>query len=105
MNERKTFVFHSEWKEAIKGFPAPLKIELYEAIVDYAMGNEVNLSPTAVLIFEFIKVKMDADINKYNAVTERNRENGAKGGRKPKETQPNPKNPTEPKKTMIMIMI
>ena len=99
MNTRKTFVFYTEWKELIQNYPAELKLELYEAIVDYAMGNNVELSPIAQYIFPFIRVKIDADINKYEVVAERNRVNGAKGGRKSKKTQTNPKNPNGLTKT------
>lgn len=81
MNERKTFVFYSEWKEIIQEYPAELKIELYEAIVDYAMGNEIELSPTAKFIFPFFKKKIDEDRATYLAKCEKLKENGKKGGR------------------------
>lgn len=93
MSERKSFVFYAEWKEIIQNYPTELRIELYEAIVDYAMGKELNLSPSAKLIFPFIAPKIDADNKRQDAIAERNKLNGSKGGRKTKKTQNNPKNP------------
>lgn len=52
------------------------------------------------MAFQFFKNQFRLDELKYQAVCERNKGNGAKGGRKPKPTQPNPKNPVglkEPK--------
>ena len=109
MSERKTFLFYAEWKEIIQNYPTELRIELYEAIVDYAMGKELDLSPSAKLIFPFIAVKIDAGNKRQDAIAERNRLNGSKGGRKIKKTPKNQKkpvgnlglenNPEEPKET------
>lgn len=52
------------------------------------------------MAFQFFKNQFRLDELKYQAVCERNKGNGAKGGRKPKPTEPNPKNPVglkEPK--------
>jgi len=63
------------------------------ALFDYAIdGNEPELSPKAEIAFAAIQDNMDRDAEKYEAVCERNKVNGVKGGRpkkekKPKETQ------------------
>ena len=33
MNDKKTFVFHAEWKQSIDALPKSLRLEIYEAIV------------------------------------------------------------------------
>lgn len=93
MNDKKTFVFHAEWKEILKNYPAELRLELYEAIVDYAIGNDVELSQNASLIFPFIKCKLDGNRNAYFAKCETLKANGSRGGRPKKETK---KNQTKP---------
>lgn len=95
--KRKTFTFYSDWKEILKFYPNDLKVELYEAIVEYAStGILPNLSKEASLIFPFLKKYLDEDLCSYQAIVQRNKENGKKGGRKPKKTQKTQVNPENP---------
>ena len=55
MIERNSFVFYTEWKDLIVDFPIELKVELYEAIIDYATGKTPQLSQNAKLAFPFIR--------------------------------------------------
>ena len=103
MSERKTFIFHAEWKNILKSYPAELRLELYEAIVDYAMGNELKMSQNASLIFPFLKCKLDEDLSAYNAKCETLKTNGAKGGRPKKETNKNQTKPNGFSKTKSAI--
>lgn len=105
----RTFLFHEGWRKAIKALPDDVRLELYDAIVEYAFGeSHEGLKSMAGIAFNFIKPTLDNDIRKKEAIAERNRINGSKSkGRpknvsfdqteqnqeKPNETQDNPKNP------------
>ena len=70
--------------------PAPLRAELYDAIINFALdGETAELSPEAKQIFSFIRPKLMRDDERYAERCLRNRRNGEKGGRPAK----NPKNP------------
>lgn len=91
--ERKSFIFYVDWANSLQTFPSEVRLEVYEAIIKYAQnGTEIELSDIAKMAFAFIKPHLDDNLSRYDKVCERNRANGAKGGR-PKKTQENPKNP------------
>jgi len=94
--ERSSFVFYKDWKEAIKGLPDDIRLEIYDSITGYAFGDNIEgLKPMAAIAFNFMKTTIDRDIERYMSIAERNRNNGKNGGRpkKPKITQNNPNNP------------
>lgn len=94
--DRNSFVFHKGWREAIKDLPDDVRLEIYESIIEYATtGNLQGLKPMANIAFNFIKIDIDRDTDKYMSVVERNKSNGTRGGR-PKSD--NPKKPKEPRK-------
>lgn len=91
---RDTFIFYRDWLNALNDMPDNIQLEVYQSIAKYALdGTLTELSPLAKIAFSFVKTQIDRDIDKYNKVVERNRANGKSGGRKPKRTQANPKNP------------
>lgn len=108
--ERNSFIFYKGWREAIKDLPDDVRLEIYESIIEYATtGNLRGLKPMANIAFNFIKIDIDRDADKYMSIVERNKSNGSKGGRpksenpsKPKESKKpsgifgNPKEPTIP---------
>lgn len=104
---KKTFIFYKDWADAIEELPNEVRLEIYECIVRYATSGEIKgLKPLAQVAFNFIKKQIDRDMQEYISITERNRENGKKGGRKPKKNPENPvgylgfeKNPTKPNET------
>lgn len=99
--ERESFIFYKEWKDAIKGLPESVRLEIYEGIIDYATSGEIpDLKTMANVAFQFVKQSIDKDLNRYKIVCERNKANGLKGGRPsssnmetPNVTQNNRKNP------------
>ncbi len=103
---RASMIFYASWKEAIKGLPDNVRLEVYEAAIDFAMtGEEPGLSDMAALVFPFIKQDIVRDMVSYDKLCERNRKNGVKGGR-PRKNPENPmgsletqENPTKPKET------
>lgn len=84
--------------------------KLFKIILNYVNNVPIVFEdPILEIIFEPIKVQLDADYTRWQNIVERNSKNGSKGGR-PK-TQSNPKNPlgflvtqsnpNEPKKANI----
>lgn len=62
MNEKRaSFVFRRDWRDAIAALPAQVRLEVYEAIIEYGTsGTLVELKAKARLAFGFIKQDMDA---------------------------------------------
>lgn len=86
---KESFVFFKSWKDAINGLPPDVRLEIYEAVVEYGtLGNVPDLKPMAAIAFNFIKNDLDRSAEKYAKIVERNKTNGKKGGR--------PKNPENP---------
>lgn len=95
--ERNSFIFYKGWREAIKDLPDDVRLEIYESIIEYATtGNLRGLKPMANIAFNFIKIDIDRDTEKYMSTVERNRNNGSKGGRPRSENPNEPKEPTKP---------
>ena len=67
------------------------------ALVFDEEDHSKELDPEARVAFMFIKQDIERDQEAYNLVVERNRANGQLGGR-PKKTQEETENPSEPKK-------
>lgn len=79
--EKGSFIFRKEWKNAISGLPDDVRLEIYEAIIDYGTtGNMPKLRPMAKLAFNFTREFIDKDKSKYESICERRREYGKKGG-------------------------
>lgn len=69
------FVFKKEWREALKGYPAEVRAEVYEAIMAYAFeGVVLPMSDLAKMAFNFIKLAIDAMQESYAKKCNRNRE-------------------------------
>lgn len=81
---------------------------LLKSLLHYGLDGTVDQLPgQEKLVFHMLKAQIDRDWDSYNQTLQRNRENGAKGGRpkKPTKTQQNPvgfektqQNPVEPTK-------
>ena len=93
------------------------KGEVLDVIMRYGFDGEVYTGDSVIvaMIFDLMKPYIDENNNRYNAVVERNRVNGKKGGRpkkeenpeKPRETQQNPVgyfgNPEKPSRTQTNL--
>ena len=89
---KESFVFYKDWYKAVAKMDDATRLEVYDGIMRYAFDGEVGeISPMANVALNFVLPKMLRDIERYEAVVARNKENGKKGGR-PKKTK-NPKNP------------
>lgn len=74
--ERDSFIFYRSFYEAIKDLPKDIRLEVFTAIMEYALyGRQPEeLKPFAKGIFTLIKPNIDVNTARY--------ENGKKGGRK-----------------------
>ena len=90
MKDKQTFIFYRDWSDVISNFDTDVQLEIYQSIVEYAFnGSIIEMQPTTMIAFGFIKPQIDRDTKKYNAIIERNRENGKYGGRPKKPNKPN----------------
>lgn len=81
MIKNNTFIFNLEWYAVLSEYPAEIRLEVYEAIIGYALsGTLPDLKPLAKMAFSFIRKEMDYNRERYRNTVERNRENGRKGG-------------------------
>ena len=91
--EKRTFLMYSEWQPLLEGMSDEQAGQLFKKIYAYQTGNEYEIQDALILgVFNMIKAKFDADRKLYVEKCERNKLNGAKGGRpkkqeKPKETE------------------
>lgn len=86
---RKSFIVHMDSLEVLEELTNEQCGQLFLAMRDYNNGKTVNLSGLLKAVFIPFKNQFDRDMEKYEAIVLRNRENGLKGG-KPKGTQTNP---------------
>ena len=95
--QRTSFTFHEEWRSAIQELPTTIRVEIYDAIIEYGLSGTIptGMKPMVKIAFGFIKESIDKDTARYEAICRRNQENGRKSKGRPK-TQNNPKKPKEP---------
>lgn len=59
-NSRDVFVFQTAWREILMTYPDSVRLEVYDAVMDYAATGEVpELKPLARMAFSFIKADID----------------------------------------------
>ncbi|EHH01510.1 DUF6291 domain-containing protein [Paraprevotella clara] len=57
---KKSFVFNIAWQEVLMGYPSEVRLEVYDAIIEYvASGTISELKPLAKMAFSFIKKEVD----------------------------------------------
>jgi hypothetical protein len=80
--ERQSFIFHKEWAEAMKKLPKDVRVEVYDAIIEYGLSGTTSaaLKPVADALFTVFRVRLDADMKRYEETVNRRREAGLKGG-------------------------
>jgi hypothetical protein len=90
MNDlKKSFIVHIDSLDVLEELTIEQSGQLFHAFRAYNLGKEVELTGLLKAVFIPFKNQFDRDLEKYNSIVLRNRENGAKGG-KPKGTQTNP---------------
>lgn len=88
---KKSFVIHLDSLDVLDDLTAEQTQQLVFAWRDYHLGKKPVLTGLMNAVFKSFKNQFERDLEKYNNVIERNKNNGKNGGR-PK-TQANPKNP------------
>ena len=91
---KNSFILFQNYREYFEDLTGDEAKELLFAIFDYEKTRvkPVNLSAKVGCYFLVIKQQLDKNYEEYLKIADKNKENGAKGGR-PKKTQNNPKNP------------
>jgi hypothetical protein len=94
--KKKGCIIYADLIHTVKKLPKDNQAELFMAILEYINGETPVIESLLVdVVFEPIKRQIVRDIEKYHNVSQKNRENGRKGGRpaKANESEQNPKNP------------
>jgi hypothetical protein len=74
---KKSFIFYASWKEVLKEYPAEVRLEVYDAIIEYvASGTLSELKPMARIAFSFIKKEIDYNEQRYQDVVNKRSEAG-----------------------------
>lgn len=77
--KKKSFIFNVEWQEILLGYPSEVRLEVYDAIIEYvASGTILELKPMAKMAFSFIKKEIDYNTCKYNDIVAKRSEAGEK---------------------------
>ena len=78
--KRKSFIFNVDWQEILLSYPAEVRLEVYDAIIEYvASGTLLELKPMAKMAFSFIKKEIDFNEEKYQETINKRSEAGKKG--------------------------
>lgn len=77
--KKKSFIFNVEWQEVLLGYPSEVRLEVYDAIIEYVVsGTTLELKPMAKMAFSFIKKEIDYNASRYNAIVAKRSEAGKK---------------------------
>ena len=81
MSKKKdTFIFKKSWADALKKRSAEVQLEVYNAIVSYAVDGVIpQMSEIAEVVFDFIRIEIDENNAKYDEVCKKRSQAGKKG--------------------------
>lgn len=90
--ERQSFLFRKEWCDAARELPPEIRLEIYDAIIEYGVYEKFpeRLKKMASIAFGMAKAVIDRDneeLAKKEAQSKRNSDNASK--RKPKKATAN----------------
>jgi ATP-dependent protease HslVU (ClpYQ) ATPase subunit len=98
MENKKSFLLYADIIHTVNKLPNEKAGELFKLILDYVNDNDPETEDLILQIaFEPIKQNLKRDLQKWKNISDRNRENGKKGGR-PKKTKITQSDNLEPKK-------
>lgn len=93
--EKRSFLMYTDWQPLFAGMTDEQAGVMLKAMYAYQIGEEYEITDPILLgAFNMVKIKFEADNEAYLKKCEKNKANGAKGGRPKKE---------EPKKTERLI--
>lgn len=93
----KSFILYQDYAKSLKILSQSQKGDLLDAIFAFNDDQEIQLEPVVEMAFSFIRSDLERNKEKYQRTVERNKANGAKGGR-PLGNNGLVDNPEEPKK-------
>lgn len=80
--KEQAFLFYQRWREQMKRLPDKERLQIYDAICDYAFENkESNLAYYLESILDNIRLTINENRAKQEAFIESRKANGKKGGR------------------------
>lgn len=90
--EKDNFLFNCSWRAAVRNLAPELRLEIYEAVMDYAQSGVVpEMSEVAMVAFSFIRQDIDRQRDNYDEVCRKRQAGGRKGGNPNfRKGQPNP---------------
>lgn len=81
MDKKDNFLFNCSWRAAVSGLAPELRLEIYEAVMDYAQSGVVpDMSDMAAVAFSFIRQDIDRQRDNYDEVCRKRQAGGRKGG-------------------------
>ena len=89
---KQAYMMYKSWNPVIRSLPEPAAGKLFHAITAYQDGEQTEIKDDPMLnaILQMMIHTFEIDAEKYAAIVERNRQNGRKGGRPPKEQRDDP---------------
>lgn len=79
--ERKSFLFHREWYDAISSLEPTQRCEVYDAIMSKVFEHtEIRLSPISEIAMKFISPQIARDTDKWLEIKTKRKESGKQGG-------------------------
>lgn len=73
------FYFKYSWRKALMDYPAEVRLEVYDAIMEYAeSGTLIELKPMAKMAFSIFKVEIDLEKDRVRSISEKRAEAGRK---------------------------
>ena len=73
----KSFVFYEEWKDTLSSLPPQVRLEVYDAIVEYGLsGTLIELKAIAGLALSIIKKRIDNDLHRAESIRRKRSEAG-----------------------------
>lgn len=92
MENKDNFLFNCSWRAAVRDLAPELRLEIYEAVMDYAQSGVVpEMSDVATVAFSFIRQDIDRQRDNYDEVCRKRQAGGRKGGNPNfRKGQPNP---------------
>lgn len=91
---KDNFIFYRQWWESIRELTPEQQSCAYDALMQFVFDGTEPTDPVIRAITSPMRTTVQRDMARYEKVCERNRSNGAKGGR-PKKTETNPTKPNE----------
>lgn len=80
---KRTFIFNFSWKKVLMEYPPDVRLEVYDAVVDYAESGKLSeMKPLSKMAFLFIKDELDYNNEKYEKVCEKRSRSGKEGAAK-----------------------